>query len=106
MVCPRLRAPGARAHTTADVVPRLYPAFGNKEATFKRAVARDGRWALELLRTEWAEEVVTQAGEHDRSRLRARTGQLELIAIARPILDGFVELVADSPVTVGRGRCS
>jgi hypothetical protein len=63
----------------------------------------DGRSALELLRTEWADEVVAQASEHGRSPLRARTEQLALIAIARPILDRFVELVADLPVDVAQG---
>jgi hypothetical protein len=68
-----------------------------------RADEWDGRSAVELLQTEWADEIVAQAGEHDRSPLRARTEQLELIAIARPILDRFVELVADLPVTVAEG---
>jgi hypothetical protein len=35
----------------------------------------DGRSAVELLRTEWADEVATQAGEHGRSPLRARAEQ-------------------------------
>jgi hypothetical protein len=64
----------------------------------------EGRSALELLRTgEWADEVITQVGEHGRSPLWARAWQAEKIAIARPILDRFVELVADLPVDVAEG---
>jgi hypothetical protein len=63
-----------------------------------------GRSAVELLRTEeWADEVVAQAGEHGRSPLGARAKQAEQMAIARPILDRFVELVADLPVDVAEG---
>jgi hypothetical protein len=63
----------------------------------------DGRSAVELLRTEWADEVVTQAGEHGRSPLWARTKQAEQMAIARLILDCFAELVADLLVEVAIG---
>jgi hypothetical protein len=68
-----------------------------------RADEWDGRSAVELLQTEWADEIVAQAGEHGRSPLRARSAQLALIAIAKPILDRFVELVADLPVDVAEG---
>ncbi len=63
----------------------------------------NGRSAVELLRTEeWADEVVAQAGEHGRSPLGARAKQAEQMAIAGPILDRFVELVAKLPITVAK----
>jgi hypothetical protein len=55
------------------------------------------------LRTEWAEEVLTQVGDGGRSPLWARAWQAEKMAIARPILDRFVELVADLPVDIAAG---
>jgi hypothetical protein len=63
----------------------------------------DGRSAVELLRTDLADEVVAQAAEHGRSPLWARAKQAEQMALARPILDRFVQLVADLPVEVAKG---
>jgi hypothetical protein len=63
----------------------------------------DGASAIELLSTDWADEVVAQAGEDRRSPLNARAEMKRQIAIARPILDRFVELVADLPVDVAEG---
>jgi hypothetical protein len=65
-----------------------------------RPAVWDGASAIELLVSEWAEEVVTQSGEHGRSPLWARVWQEEKMAIARPILDRFVELVVELPVDV------
>jgi hypothetical protein len=62
----------------------------------------DGQSAIELLRTEWADEVVAQAAEHGRSPLWSRAKQAEQMAIARPILDRFAELVANLPVSVAK----
>jgi hypothetical protein len=62
----------------------------------------DGRSAVELLRTDLADEVIAQAAEHGRSPLWARAKQAEQMALARPILDRFVELVADLPVSIAK----
>jgi hypothetical protein len=60
----------------------------------------EGQSAVELLRTDQADEVVLQAGEPERRPLWDRARNAERMALARPILDRFVELVADLPVTV------
>jgi hypothetical protein len=68
-----------------------------------RPAAWEGASAIDLLWGEWAEEVIAQAGEDRRSPLRERTERAAQVAIARPILDRFVELVADLPVDVADG---
>lgn len=60
----------------------------------------DGHTAIELLKTEWADEIVEQSRWRERAPLDARRRRAELMDLARPILDRFVELVADLPVDV------
>jgi len=58
------------------------------------------RSMVDLLRTEWADEVILQSGADVVRPLEERWLNERHMTVARPIFDRFMELIADLPVDV------